>query len=137
MRLAAALCVFCFSFAMLFLTEFIEKYFRHEKSSLQGAFCFELFSFPRFYANASAQHFRIGIGGFPQESLIVGTDGEEGRVHARKLPRIFEDLVSAEVYNHVHLFVEIIRNLFFDGCDVVFLLYHRLMIDKAEGIYTC
>ena len=45
---------------------------------------------------------------------------------------IFEDLVSAEVYNHIHLFVEIIRNLFFDGCDVVFLLYHRLMIDKAD-----
>ena len=137
MTRTALLCFFWFSFVKLFLTKFIEKYFLYEKSPRKGAFHIRLFCFSGLYANASAENFRIGIRGFAQKTLIVGANGEEGRIHARKLPRVFEDFVPAEVYDHVHLLVEIICYLFLNGCNVVFLLYHNLMIDKANGIYTC
>lgn len=106
------------------------------KSPRHRGFFVCLFCFSELHADASAQNLRVGIGGLSQKALVVGSDGKERRIHARKLPRVFENLVSAEVDDDVHLLIEVIGYLFFDCGNIVFLLYHRQMIDKAKEIYT-
>ncbi len=92
--------------------------------------------FAGLYFHAAAKDFRIGIGGLSQKVFVVGLYGEERGIHSRKLPRIAQNLVSAEIYHNVYLFVEIIGNRPFDRADIVFLLDHGLFIANSRVSYT-
>ena len=92
--------------------------------------------FRGLHLHAPAEHFGIGIGSLSQKVLVVGADGEERGINARKLPAIFQNFVPAQIYGHVHLRAEVIGDRLFNGLNVVVPLYHVRMLDTYAVFYT-